>query len=223
MVDTVTPKLKMIKPEVGASADTWGNKLNGNMDILDQKAIVNTDQWTMTLGDGVANSTEGHFYISRFNNSGVQVDSTIGINRNTGVVSLAGALVVNGTAQIAEPTANNHAATVNYVQSAPRRVVAHSAHQHYWLSKGDAGCVIGMAVPSVESWFIIGTEASQGWVSGTQIDLVHWGSPIVRVYPDTGVSLLSEDSRRRLRSTWATATLLYVGGNSWILTGSLIP
>jgi len=223
VVDTVTPKLKMIKPEVGASADTWGNKLNGNMDILDQKAIVNTDQWNMTLGDGVANSTEGHFYVSRINNSGVKVDDAISVNRNTGNVYIPNELIVTKTISCAEPTAGNHAATADYVRTAPRRVYAHSAYQHYYPTMADAGSILGMAVPSVESWFIFQTEAVSGWKSGVQFDLVHWGSPIVRVTGSAGVTILSEDNRLRLRTTWATATIVYVGGNNWLLTGSLIP
>ena len=54
MVDTTTPKLGLTKPDVGASDDTWGQKLNTNFDILDDVIFSNnedTDNKVNKTGD----------------------------------------------------------------------------------------------------------------------------------------------------------------------------
>lgn len=106
MADTLTPKLGLTKPEIGASHDTWGNKLNTNFDILDQKAVRSTAQWTLTLGDDIPDSAAGPFVITRYGNNTLKIDDPLLINRQTGEVFVANKLTVNGEITTGGGTAN---------------------------------------------------------------------------------------------------------------------
>src|SRR5690606_31203537 len=43
MADEITPRFNLVKPEVGGSADTWGDKWNENADKIDA-AIIRLDE-----------------------------------------------------------------------------------------------------------------------------------------------------------------------------------
>jgi len=61
-VDATTPNLGLTKPDVGASDDTWGEKLNGNFDIIDS-SIGDLDlsgaasNVTVTPGGNISSTT----------------------------------------------------------------------------------------------------------------------------------------------------------------------
>jgi len=88
MADTVTAKLGLTKPEVGASNNTWGTKWNGNADILEAKTVRQTAQWTITPGDDTVGSTAGPWLLTRYGNDGPRIDDPISVNRQSGAVAI---------------------------------------------------------------------------------------------------------------------------------------
>jgi microcystin-dependent protein len=80
MADTTTPNYALVKPEPGASDETWGVKLNSNMDIIDAKIKLAVDDAAAALAAANNAQQVGVIYI-------------IG-----GAAALAGTLLCDGAA-----------------------------------------------------------------------------------------------------------------------------
>jgi microcystin-dependent protein len=149
MADTITPKLGLTKPEVTASNNTWGNKLNVDLDIIDSKMVAQTAQWTITMGDGNPTSTAGHLIVTRYGNDTLRIDDPLVINRQTGAVSMQKA----GFPVQASPPTTPAAGNANVYVNANGSLV---------FQKPD-GTIEYVGVPPGTIQWTAGSTADTGW------------------------------------------------------------
>ena len=78
MADTNTTTYNLIKPEIGGSLDTWGVKLNANMDAID----------TALTALALLNGSRPFTGLVTFSNSGIKIGNyTIAIDSGNLVIS----------------------------------------------------------------------------------------------------------------------------------------
>jgi len=85
---------------------------------------------------------------------------------------------------------------------------------------GEQGRIFSMNNTAARSFFI-NTNTNQAFPVGSELHFVRYGSGDVEIYPDTGVTILSEGSKKKINAQYQVVTLKKTATNTWLLFGAL--